>query len=381
MNIDAVTKSDDIAHMLEGIMETYVFRNEWVDKRGLQSIDSVYSVPHLNLSGLKSHFSSSENCRLWDVKTKHLVGIYIESGEHSFFAYQPNPENVTLESAGFNQSLDVELSNELISFGEENNIFKLKKLNFETFKALLVTYSFALSHLFGIDIKELEQLKILNSHKVLVDNYQKLSKGISINFASHLGAFSLIYFTEIKAIAYVCKDTSGISIHDVATNTAHFPLLLSALEKEGLLELGLKSITCSDIDIQLAKNYIRQVSEFSNVDHSNVEIVHVNLLEDNLALEDADVITANDILEHFSEEDSRRILQNLWKRTKRLLIIHVPIEDEPDEIYGHRSSFNKDKLEDWAAQLDNCTNVASLLNLCEDASIRDGFLFLLRTGF
>src|SRR5690606_10776345 len=148
-------------------MKGYPLANFWVNREGLQSISHVYSVPHLNTTLLQSLFDEI-SCNNWLVNTDHMIGVYAESGENSFYIYQPNTRRALITPEEFNQSLDATLSNELIGWASENNRSKLKALNFETFKALLVTYFYALSHLLDIDVEKLKRLKAFNSYRMLI---------------------------------------------------------------------------------------------------------------------------------------------------------------------------------------------------------------------
>src|SRR6185436_1260997 len=82
--------------------------------------------------------------------------------------------------------------------------------------------------------------------------------------------------------------------------------------------------------------------------------MYLDVTEPSSLLNRADVITANDILEHFHQEVSFKVLNNLWRSTRRLLVIHVPFEDRPVAAFGHYTGFDRTKLSSWAAQLDDC---------------------------
>jgi len=83
----------------------------------------------------------------------------------------------------------------------------------------------------------------------------------------------------------------------------------------------------------------------------------VDLLNGMDQVPETDVITANDILEHFNEQDSYRIFFRLWNKAKELLLIHVPFEDTPKSVFGHYTRFSSEILTQWANTLDACENI------------------------
>ncbi len=56
-----------------------------------------------------------------------------------------------------------------------------------------------------------------------------------------------------------------------------------------------------------------------------IEVLKIDLLQDMEKFPVTDVIVDNDVLEHFNDEISLNILKGLWKRTGKLLIVHVLI--------------------------------------------------------
>lgn len=79
---------------------------------------------------------------------------------------------------------------------------------------------------------------------------------------------------------------------------------------------------------------------------ANVHFEQVDLLNGDLsALGHFDTVTALHVLEHFTEANMYRVLQNLLALTWRRLIIGVPYEQEPESAYGHEQLFTHTKLE------------------------------------
>lgn len=358
-------------------------RNTRVDKSGKQSITHIYSVPELHLDEYLEGLAFNDDVTaLIRVETKHIIGIYAECSDKNFLIYQPQLGSISLEPEHFNYTLDAELTNELKAFGTEHNIVKLMQSNFETLIALLVTYTFALSHLHKIDAEELFKLKAFNSHQVLLNRFRSFSAGDYIPTKNHLNNFSWVYYLELRIIAEIMKGAGSLIVHDVATNMGSFPCLLNALNEDELFGLQLARIECSDVNVDIVKRSIGDISLNGSVNHDNIVVKYLDLLEDNPPVEEADVITANDVLEHFPEDLSKIAFRNLWRRTKRLLVIHVPPDEDLNLEYGHLTPFNQNKLNLWASELDNCKNITadykSILKLCPHLMGDEGYLFLVK---
>ena len=80
---------------------------------------------------------------------------------------------------------------------------------------------------------------------------------------------------------------------------------------------------------------------------THVQFVRTDLLSDDVAsLERFDTVTILHVLEHFTEADMYRVLDNLLPITTRRLIIAVPYETgEPEAVYGHEQLFTPAALE------------------------------------
>ncbi|RAQ97746.1 class I SAM-dependent methyltransferase [Thermogemmatispora tikiterensis] len=58
-----------------------------------------------------------------------------------------------------------------------------------------------------------------------------------------------------------------------------------------------------------------------------------------------DTVVALHVLEHFSPEEGEQVLNNLLAATRRLLVIAVPYEEQPEPVYGHQRVFSPATLE------------------------------------
>ena len=78
----------------------------------------------------------------------------------------------------------------------------------------------------------------------------------------------------------------------------------------------------------------------------NVAFLQADLLADTFTnIGQFDTVTALGVIEHFSEADMYRVLENLLKVTAHRLILTVPYEQEPEVLYEHQQLFTKAKLE------------------------------------
>lgn len=86
-----------------------------------------------------------------------------------------------------------------------------------------------------------------------------------------------------------------------------------------------------------------------------VQFVQMDLLDSNFSkLNTFDTVTLLHVLEHFTEQDMYRVLENLLAVTTQRLLIAVPYEHEkPEIVYGHEQLFSREKLEavgQWCLQ-------------------------------
>lgn len=90
---------------------------------------------------------------------------------------------------------------------------------------------------------------------------------------------------------------------------------------------------------------VRAIAEERHL--KSVQFVQADLLTDDVdKLGPFDTITVLHVLEHFTSEEMYQVLTHLLQVTSQCLIIAVPYEpDEPENAYGHKQLFARDKLE------------------------------------
>lgn len=323
--------------------------------------------------------AASASTNSFIIDTEYLQGLYVEIPGAWILLYSPPDAKISLGADTLNQSLDSAAIQDLVNFGKSNSIANLMSIGFDVFIAMLETYHEIIGQIFSLNKNQLNQIKLINTFKEFFNNYNKLASGKTIDASRHVGAFSWIYYLEIQAIKLLIGNLPKIKIHDVATNTGNLPLLLSQLASRNILPFHINEICCSDYNDAMPAGIFHRLQESIGTFQIPLRIEQLDLRAPAPTLLDADVIIANDILEHFSDTEAEHIFHNLWAHTRSILIIHVPIEETPNRFYGHFTNFTDEKLYYWTDKLSDCRNLTrEILDSFKFVQPHDmsGFLFL-----
>lgn len=336
-------------------------------------IAGALSVDMEEVSALANSIPES---RCWSIDTSFYKGCYISiDREYSVLIIQPKTEKISLGSEEFNQSIEGQLTEELLAIAEDN-IHELQQIHFGIFWGIVEIYLNFLSYYFDLSIEQLNNIKLINTHNHLASLYRNLVEGRTSNKNLYIDIFSQQYFIEIQIISKLFDRSIPVNIHDVATNSANLPNLLNLLATKGSLPFHLGNLECSDYNIFPAMHNINVISKKLEYICA-IKVTKVDLTNSNISFANANVIVANDVLEHFDESDSFRILLNLWNHTVDVLIIHVPIETTLAHHFGHLTYFTQEKLNLWSKKLPHCLNLTEeLLSPHKDHLSIDGFLVL-----
>ncbi|WP_045860039.1 hypothetical protein [Teredinibacter purpureus] len=351
------------ANVAEKYFKGFPFVFSKIDTAGGQSVSHIYASPRidaLNVGALALKLGS----RCWSLDTDCLKAVYMEVDDLSFLIFQPRSLGLSEREDlidSLDQSIDSILSIQLKDRARELSLTRLENMDHGVFSAIILLYHHIVGMTCNISVEALNERKTVNTHLKMLGNYRKLSDSEPVDVATHVENFSTMYFIEIYAIGKLFQDSDGLTLHDVATNTAHFPVLVNSLNIAEGLKTNIARIECSDLCLELPHRTIDLLSKTCEIDLSEIKLSRLDLFNVNPSEIDSDIVTANDILEHFNDEDSLQIFKRLWSITKSMLIVHVPFEAEPHREYGHLTTFNKDKLTDWANCLDRCTNVTSIV--------------------
>lgn len=159
----------------------------------------------------------------------------------------------------------------------------------------------------------------------------------------YIADFAAIYHRVAGLIDEVAPD----SVLDVATCFGFLPLLLASGAWSPTTHCGGRRVIGCDLNpalMALAESYAhdRQVA--------NVRFVTTDILDEHAAGGQGlpgstfDVVTAIHFLEHLEPAATPAALTALWRRTRRRLIVAVPIEAVPDARFGHRQVFDRHRL-------------------------------------
>jgi hypothetical protein len=319
------------------------------------------------------------NLKVSDIDTLSYNGIYFEASPELIGLFiAPKKEYVSLSQDVLNLERETAMVQELKAFGAENN---LANLNLDLYSAvpLWMGDESVVSEISGMSGKQVFFQKLLNSHKEYISNYLNYrDNGSVFQFSethNSIQMFSWIYYWEIKIMAEIFKG-ANISIHDVGTCNALFPLLLSGLSEQDLLGLHVTRIIASDINIEsVPGNDIKKIIK-QNKGYKAIQFMKLDLTKSLRKISSTDVITLNDVLEHFeNDEISFSVLKQLWNKTGKLLIVHVPFESTPDHSWDHRITFHADKIRDWAQRLPGACFLSDNFWVNDKTSLTDqGFL-------
>ncbi|TVR97116.1 MAG: class I SAM-dependent methyltransferase [Rhodospirillales bacterium] len=165
----------------------------------------------------------------------------------------------------------------------------------------------------------------------------------------YIADFAAIY----RRVASLIDEVAADSVLDVATCFGFLPLLLASGAWSGARHPGVRPVVACDLNpalMALAESYARDRQV------ANVRFVTTDILDEHAAggrglpISDFDVVTAIHFLEHLEPAATPAALAALWRRTRRRLIVAVPIEAVPDARFGHRQVFDRDRLAALARQ-------------------------------
>lgn len=345
-------------------------------------IDFVYAVDSLDAFDLSADEKEVSGYRTKAITTEYVKALYVEFEDKTALIIAAQDNDIMQNYDVFNQSIAVVVNNQIRDEGKNNGIRLLAECDHETFCSICVAHTWAIALVNSIELDDAFAIQAQNSFKHLLSNHKTIVGGNPFPASKYLEYFSWIYYVELRAIREIFEMTNKVKLHDVATNSAHFSLLINCLDEEQLFDLQFTEIICSDIHPEYGQQSIDNILSCFPEKGRRLDLIKLDLTQDNKLLEQADVIIANDILEHFHEEESFDVLCKLWARTKDLLLIHVPFEEIPTKAYGHLTSFNKEKLNQWASKLHGCENItdkyAHVASESYDPCFIDNFLFLKR---
>ena len=341
-----------------------------------------------NIDTLKEKLLSN-GFKIFNINTLHYKGIYFkEDSYQSGLFIAPKNDFVSLDQSILNQARETLLVFEFQEFGKKNNMEFLTSMDESSYIPLWQADADLIAYEMGITPLFLGFINYKNSNQEFIKKYLYFKNADDICLIkqeeyNNIEKFSLLYYMEIKVMANLLRHKS-ISVHDAGTNNAHFPLLLSRLSENELFGLNIATIYASDIS-GIASTGVRgerlvKMMLGKSLPYKPFKFLKIDLTKELNTAPSTDVIILNDVLEHLENDSTAfSVLKLLWEKTEKLLIVHVPFENKPNPSWGHRITFNKNKLKKWASLLTDAQNLSEKyyeFHTCTLASL--GFLILSR---
>lgn len=381
MQTDIMLQHDQFYERIQSLLGSYRFK-VYTDYKSSSSdrLLSIVGVTHIDNIDFIQNDLLSVCSMVLEIDTPHYRGVYFEDTSLLCgIIIAAKRELISLEQGIYNQSRDARLVYELQNFGTDHQIKNLIELDLDSCVPMWAGDDNVIAERYP-DIN-VRYVKYRNSHHEYKRNYlsymnrERSYLHCAYNSPQYnsLEAFSWIYYCEIMMMTEAIG-SSKISIHDVGTSVAQFPLLLSSLSEEELMGLKISKIIASDID-WTGKDLIQRIHR-RNPGYRPIEFLSLDLLHSDIPV--TDVIVINDVLEHMpSEEASFTVFQRLWRSTGKLLVVHVPFEEVPNQSWDHYIVFNRNKLHDWVERLDGAKLISDKYFSDNNMSLVDhGFLVL-----
>lgn len=323
------------------------------------------------------------------IENQYMEGVYIDSeyGNNAIFL-TVKEDYKSLDSEKFNYGNDSQVSSEIHKSITEQNLKSLDNYGFDTTVNIIYALEMSIAKCFGISMDEMYYIKMANTQKEFVKSYKSyiktpdLIRNYNWDNYDHIKSFSLNYYAMIKVMSDVLRsegNMEGFTVHDAGTSNSQLALMLSTLKEDDLMGLKVKEIIASDLVLNCQDKTIRYISQYK--DPKPIVFVQQDFTDESKELPQSDVTVLNDVLEHFpTDELSFHIMERFWERTRKLLIVHVPQEEEPGVEWGHYITFNREKLKKWADRLSGHISLGDDYSFNENMKYSDcGFLILKRT--
>ncbi|MCL6588576.1 MAG: hypothetical protein K6U80_01330 [Firmicutes bacterium] len=223
----------------------------------------------------------------------------------------------------------------------------------QNFLAINKCFEKIIAKTFGLSRIRIKIIKQINTYQEFVKCYLDYQRNILPVNNHHIEIFSRIYYWYIKVISQELNTAAcGISIHDAGTCAGILPLMLCGLNEAELMGVKISKVIASDLKYWRAWFIINSVIKRNKGLFKPLRIIKLDCTKQLEKAPETDVVILTDVLEHFGNEDiAKSIVKGFWAKTKKLLLIHVPLEPVPNIAVGHYLTFNADKIRDWASEL------------------------------
>ncbi len=341
-----------------------------------------------DIVSLKKYLDEKPDLSYTEINIAYFDAVYIEAThDFAFFILSVKREYITIDPEVMNYSMDQKVSEALTEAIRNLKLKAFEHPDQDSLFSIAGAFILNIANCLNISLDEFRYIvykNSINNYLKIYNDFRKEPESIrDFNWDSydHMRYFGLWYYAMIKVMSDIFKSgryDSGFIIHDAGTSVAQFPVMLAASRKEELMGLEVGGVIASDIHIlgmEYAKLYLDGIT-----DAKPANFISCDFLDEENELPEADVTILNDVLEHFqTEEISFHVMERFWNKTRKLLIVHVPQEEEPNEVWGHYISFNRNKLLEWANRLKGHRLLAETYRFSETCTYMDaGFLILER---
>jgi len=317
----------------------------------------VIGSTNINNIGYLHNYLMKKGYQVLPIDTKHFNGLYIKGIDNLPGIFlSPRKSFIGINEDRLNQSRDASTLYEFQSYGKKNDIDDLALLDFSSGVSLCFADYHVLSEVLDIPVRRIEYIKFQNSQKLYVKNFNEHRKQKSTyylkelynEYYDHIEYFSRVYYWEIKIMSEILNK-SNISVHDVGTNVAQFPLLLRSIPRSSLFNLDITRIIASDNGCE-GKQFVNRIIKRNG--YKAIDFMKIDLTNQIHIAPRTDVVIINDVLEHLPDDEiAINVIKQLWEKTKKLLIAHVPMETQPNKVWDHHVAFDSDKIRDWSGEL------------------------------
>ena len=189
----------------------------------------------------------------------------------------------------------------------------------------------------------------------LTEKARAVPDGDNPNRQDFIADFAAIY----GRAADLAAEVSPVTLFDAATCFGFFPLLLVSGEwANGSEKPRPDRVVACDLNpalVSLARDYATE-RQLARIDFLEADILSADITRTvTPEAPSFDVVTAIHLLEHLEPGQTEQAMDVLWSLTRRRLIVAVPIEETPDERFGHRQVFCPESLIALGRRVDaNC---------------------------
>jgi len=360
--------------------------NETLRTPALKYISSLRNSEQLLL--VEELVKKHDKMNTYRIENRFMEAVYVDMEYDNNAIFLTVKEDFkSLDSEKLNYGNDSHISSEIHKSITDQNLKSLDNYGFDTTVNIIYALEMSIAKFFGISMDEMSYIKMSNTQKEFVKNYNDykstpdLVRNYNWDDYDHIKSFSLNYYAMIRVMSDVFKSEGnivGFTVHDAGTSNSQLALMLSTLKEYDLMGLKVKEIIASDLVLECQDKTTRYISEYK--DSKPIIFVQQDFTDESKELPQSDVTVLNDVLEHFpTDELSFHVMERFWKRTRKLLIVHVPQEDTPGVEWGHYITFNKEKLKKWADRLSGHISLVDDYSFNENTKYTDcGFLIIKR---